>query len=327
MGMTHLDAYSRLPDVRVVAVADQKFATPGATVGRAGNIAGQSSGGFDLDSVKKYVEAIELINDPEVQAVDICAPTSSHKELALLAIKAGKSVFVEKPLARTSTDAREIAEAAAKAGVVLMPAHCMRFWPGWDWLKAAMNDKRFGAVQSASFVRLGSKPPTPFYNDGVASGGSHLDLHIHDTDFVLFLFGMPDAVTSFGRIGESGAVEHTVTRYHFGDTDALVTSEGAWTRDAEKRPFEMRYTVVFERATVVYNLGADPVMRVYQADKEPEAVLLSSDLGYALEVAEFARCAAARQNSPVVNGIDGYRALEIIEAELRSIETGQTFYL
>lgn len=324
MGMTHLDAYAQLPDARIVAVADQKFADPNATLGRAGNIPGQAAASFDLSHVKKYVTAAELLADPEVQAVDICAPTLAHKEIALQAIRAGKHLLVEKPLARTAADARELAAAAQAAGVVLMPAHCMRFWPGWDWLKEAIASGRYGAVRRAAFTRIGEKPGAPLYDNPAACGGAHLDLHIHDTDFVLHLFGMPRAVTSFGLPGAAGGIEHTITRYHYDGNDALITTEGGWTRTGEKRPFDMRYAVDFERASAVFDIAATPALRVYVKGSEPEAVTLSPKLGYAFEIAEFVRCAVAGKPSEIVTSTDGFNALEIIEAELRSIETGKT---
>ena len=330
MGLTHLAAYLQRKDVKVVAVADQKFATPGETIGREGNIAGHTTAaGEALDAITKYVSAEELLANPDVQAVDICAPTSAHKALALAAIRAGKHVLVEKPLARTSADANEVAAAARAAGVVLMPAHCMRFWPGWDWLKEAVVSGRYGAVESATFIRIGAKPPVPFYNDGVACGGAHFDLHIHDVDFIAFLFGRPAGVSSFGRVGESGAVEHTFTHYHFSGANAraLVTAEGAWTRDSEKRPFTMRYTVSFERASVVFDIAAAPSLFLYQPGQAPEAVALQPGMGYEYEIAEFVRCASAGKNSEVVSGDDGALVLEIIEAESRSIETGRTAFL
>lgn len=327
MGMTHFSAYAALPDVRVVAVADQKFSRPEETVGRAGNIAGQSAA-VDLTGVKKYVTAEELLADPEVTAVDICTPTLLHKTLALAAICAGKkAVLVEKPLARTAAEAREVLAAAEEKGTLLFPAHCMRFWPGWDWLKTAVAEACYGAVQSAAFTRLGAKPPVPLYNDAEAIGGAHLDLHIHDADFVQHVFGRPVAVTSFGRKGESGAIEHTITHYHFSDSDALVTAEGGWTRDAEKIPFVMRYAVTFERATAVYELGEKPSLRLYQAGKTAEEIPLADSLGYANELAEFVRCARAGQPSPLVNGADGVAALKLIEAELESIAAGKTINL
>ncbi|MDR1497803.1 MAG: Gfo/Idh/MocA family oxidoreductase [Puniceicoccales bacterium] len=323
MGTTHLNAYAERKDVTVVAVADAKFASAGTQVGRAGNIPGQSGTIAIPATATRYVTTTALLADPAVEAVDICLPTLAHKDAALEAIRAGKHVLVEKPLARTVADAREIADAARASGVVLMPAHCMRFWPGWDWLKEAVTDGRFGAVQSAEFIRIGAKPPVPLYNDGAACGGAHLDLHIHDTDFVLHLFGMPDAVTSFGRVGESGAIEHTFTHYHY-KGGALVTAEGAWTRDAEQRPFVMRYCVTFEQASVAFEFGTPPALTLYQAGKEPQAVALAPELGYEREIAEFVRCATSGVNSEIAPPDAGFHAIEIIEAELRSIESGTT---
>lgn len=328
MGMTHLEAYSQLDNVRVVAVADKKFAAPGFFHGREGNIAGQAAE-VATSTFRKYTDASALLAASDVMAVDICTPTHLHKELALAAIRAEKSVLVEKPLARTAADAYEMAAAARAAGVVLMPAHCMRFWRGWDWLKEAVESRRFGALESVAFTRIGAKPSVPFYNDGVNCGGAHLDLHIHDADFVLHLFGMPASVTSFGRFGESGAVEHTFTRYQFAGTGALVTAEGAWTRSSENRPFIMRFVATFECATAVYHFGASPELQLYQSGREPEAVALAPQpgLGYAGEVSEFVRCVEKGLASERVTAEDGARAIEIIEAELRSIETGKTIYL
>jgi predicted dehydrogenase len=353
MGATHLKAYLARTDARVIGVADEKFASPGAAVGRAGNIPGQDGAVPGLDAIPKHATAAALLADPAIRAVDICAPTSAHKALALAAIRAGKHVLVEKPLARTSADAREIAAAARAAGVVLIPAHCMRFWPGWDWLKDAVATRRYGAVESASFLRAGARPSAPFYYDAAACGGAHFDLHIHDADFVLHLFGMPAAVTSFGRADATGAIVHTFTHYHFeGDTanagdagnnaaagntaaaantadaantagvGALVTAEGAWTREAEARPFTMRYAVAFERASAVFDFGATPALTLFRAGHAPEPVPLAPGMGYEHEIAEFIRCAAAGRDSTVVTAEDGYRAIAIVEAETRSIESG-----
>ena len=73
MGFTHLSAYAKRGDVRVVAVADPLFSKPGAAPGRAGNLQGQS-GGESLEGIKKYARHEDLIADPEVQALDICVP-------------------------------------------------------------------------------------------------------------------------------------------------------------------------------------------------------------------------------------------------------------
>ncbi|MDR3229700.1 MAG: Gfo/Idh/MocA family oxidoreductase [Puniceicoccales bacterium] len=328
MGMTHFAAYKRHGRGRVVAVADQKFAS-GEAIGGVGNIVGQSSGA-DLGDCAKYAEAADLLADPNVAAVDICAPTPAHVPLALAAIRAGKHVLLEKPAAPTAAEARTLTDAAKAAGVVLMPAHCMRFWPGWDWLKNAVASGEYGAVLSATFTRIGAQPPSPFYHDGAASGGAHLDLHIHDTDFVAWVFGRPLAVTSFGRRDAGGAIFHTLTRYHYGADAAaapLVTAEGAWTREPEKRPFVMRYAVEFERASAGYEFGEPPVLTLYEKDAPPRQLPLASELGYDIETARFAECAAAGRECETSPAAAAVTALEIIGAEQRSLESGQTVRL
>ena len=78
----------------------------------------------------------------------------------------------------------------------------MRFWPGWSWLKTAIEDGRYGKVLAARFRRVSGPPgwSKGTYFKGAESGGALLDLHIHDTDFIQFLFGRPTSVFSACRI-------------------------------------------------------------------------------------------------------------------------------
>jgi predicted dehydrogenase len=119
--------------------------------------------------------------------VSICTPTDSHIELAMTALAAGRHVLVEKPVALRSAEVARLAQAAAPAGRVCMPAMCMRFWPGWEWLKERIEAGEFGRVRSATFQRVGAPPDwSAFYGDYARSGGPLHDLHIHDADFIRF---------------------------------------------------------------------------------------------------------------------------------------------
>jgi predicted dehydrogenase len=95
---------------------------------------------------------------------------------------------------------RKIVAAARSAKGFLLPAMCMRFWPGWAWLKDAVADNRYGKVLAARFRRVSESPgwSRDSYLNGAQSGGALLDLHIHDSDFVQFLFGLPKSVFSSG---------------------------------------------------------------------------------------------------------------------------------
>ena len=132
MGMTHLDVYGKRDDVKVVAIADRNDDLLHGRKQAKGNIEGQAQGGFDFDSVKKYSEGMDLINDPDIDVIDVCLPTFLHLEYGKAVLEAGKHLLLEKPLARTSADALELVEAAKKAKGFAMPAMCMRFLAGLD---------------------------------------------------------------------------------------------------------------------------------------------------------------------------------------------------
>src|SRR2546421_326613 len=175
-------------------------------------------------------------------------------EGATAALKTGKHVLCEKPLARTSAEGEKIAAAARSAKGFFMPAMCMRFWPQWAWLKQTIEKETYGKVLSATFRRVSSMPPG-WYKDGKISGGAALDLHIHDTDFIQHLFGMPAAVYSRGYTKTSDELDH-LTTYYIYENIPHVVAEGGWTL-APGAGFTMRYTVNFEHATADYDLARE----------------------------------------------------------------------
>jgi predicted dehydrogenase len=188
MGVTHLRAYLEAQGARIVAVCDAvRLPVDGVLQGVAGNI--KKSDDINLGpNVKVYRKLEELLADPDVELVDICTPTPLHPEQAIAALGAGRNVLCEKPLARTSAKGRDILRALETARGFLMPAMCMRFWPGWSWLKEAVEKQTYGRVYAAEFRRFSETPTWSkqgTYNAaGADLGGALFDLHIHDTDFV-----------------------------------------------------------------------------------------------------------------------------------------------
>ena len=323
MGGTHLDVYAKHDGVEVVAVSDL---VPDRLSGKeraAGNVEGQAQGSFDfgVPGLAKYAEGKELIADPNVELVDICLPTPLHAEYGIAALEAGKHLLVEKPLARTASDAHRLVEAADKAPGLTMCAMCMRFWPGWTWLKEAVADKRYGRTLAATFQRVTSHPGGPFYSDGEMAGGALLDLHIHDIDFVQYLFGMPASVSSFGYSKETTHVDHVITRYEY-QNGPLVVAEGGWALTAGYG-FTMRYTVNFEQATAAFDAGAAKPLMLFEVGKEPKAIELAPAMGYELEIDYLLKCIDSSQAPSVVTLADAAKAVVIAEAEEQSVKTGQ----
>jgi predicted dehydrogenase len=323
MGVTHLRAYQQVASARIVAVCDAvRLPVNGVLQGVAGNI--KKSDDIHLGpDVKVFRKLEEVLADPQVTLVDLCTPTPLHPEQAIAVLKAGKHVLCEKPIARTSAAAFEILRAEESAAGFLMPAMCMRFWPGWSWLKQVVEQKTYGKILAARFRRISEMPgwskQGTYTSAGSDLGGALFDLHIHDTDFVQFLFGRPRRVFSTGVTDAAGSINHVVTQYVYPNGPA-VSAEGGWLLT---KGFNMGYTLHCEHATLDFDLGrGKDAMQVIEEGKDPRFVTYEGPDGYGEEIKYVVECAQSGRRPSVVNARDGLTALEICEAEEKSLKTG-----
>ncbi|HZL34915.1 MAG TPA: Gfo/Idh/MocA family oxidoreductase [Tepidisphaeraceae bacterium] len=321
MGRTHYEAYQKIPDAQVVMVADQDARrAAGDLSGGWGNLNTGAITQLPMDRIRGVTNFQQLIDDPQVDLIDICTPTPGHVEATLAALASGKHVICEKPLAISSADARRIAEAAAKARGLFMPAMCVRFWPQWEWLKRAVDEGSYGAVRSAVFRRLGSMP-AGWFKEGKLSGGAVFDLHVHDTDFIYHLFGKPAGVFSRGYSKTSGEIDHLITQYLF-DAGPLVSAEGGWCM-ADGFPFAMKYVVNFDRATADYDSSrAEKPLIVYSNGKS-QAIEIPGTDGYVGELRYFLECIRTNTRPRRVTAQDAVISLQILEAEKKSVESAR----
>ena len=316
MGATHLAAWQSAMRAgypcRMAGVCDADPARRAGRLGAGGNlVTGSATAPFDPAEVRGYERAGDLIDDGGVDLVSICTPTDSHVDLAERAMRAGKHVLVEKPVALTADPVRRLARVAAECGVVCMPAMCMRFWPGWVLLKQAVDDGRFGAVKNVRFTRLGCRPAwSEFYRDPARSGGALVDLHIHDTDFIAHLFGPPESVAS------TGTVDHLTTIYHYANVPH-VAADGGWDQHPSF-PFTMRYLVNFEQATLDFDISRTPQLLVHQGGAS-SAIQLEATTGYDGEIRHFIDC-LAEGLTPSVTLEDATVTHAILDVERQSLE-------
>jgi len=321
MGRTHYEAYQEIENAQVVAVSDvDPKRAAGDLAGTGGNVLAGGLTQLPMDRIKGSTDYNDLLANPDVDVVDVCLPTTQHLEVAIAALKSGKHVLCEKPLARSSAEGEKIAAAATSAKGFFMPAMCMRFWPQWVWLKKAVDEKRYGKVTSATFRRVASMPPG-WYKDGRISGGAALDLHIHDTDFVQFLFGMPKAVYARGYTKTSGEIDHLTTHYLYDEVPHVV-AEGGWTL-APGYGFTMRYTVNFDNATADYDLAREKSPLLLIQSGKAESIDAGPGYGYAAELRYLIDCVRKNQRPTTVTADDGVRSLRIVEAEVKSTRTGE----
>lgn len=318
MGVTHLRCYQKIPRARIVAVCDPtRLPENGVLAGVNGNI--QKSAALVLAAdVKSYREFSELLADKNVDVIDLCSPTALHPAQTIAALKVGKHVVCEKPLAKNSVEAKKVLAVAAASKKFLMPAMCMRFWPGWAELKKIVTGKTYGNILAANFRRLSAKPA--WGNNGVHAGGALYDLHIHDTDFVNYLFGRPESVFSTGVQDKAGNIDHVVTQYFF-PCGPMVSAEGSW---LAATGFNMAFTLHCERATIDFDFARGAAaLQISEAGKKIRTVKLADGDGYGAELKYFLDCVARGEKPAVVTARDCVTALEICEAEEKSVRGGK----
>ena len=322
MGSTHLDIYSQISEVEVVAVADPNKSRLDGSNKAEGNISGQAQGSVAGLEAKQYIDGMDLIDDPDIELVDICVGTNLHFVFVEAALAKGKHVLVEKPLARTYDEAKKIVDLALNSSTNIMSAMCLRYWPAWVWLKKAIDNKEYGECLSLTCKRQTSHPPGTFYSNDDECGGALLDLHVHDTDFINYCFGMPRAVFSQGYKGPSGGIDHVATHYIYDQSQntPLVTAEGTWTMQ-EGYGFNMSYTANFEKATACYLLDSEETLKLFRSGHQPETIELKEGMGYEFEIRSFVDDILSNKAININLLKQAAESVAIIEAEMVSIKS------
>ena len=162
---------------------------------------------------RAYGSYLQLVEDPAIDAVYIASPHTQHAELAKLAIAAGKHVLIEKPLAVTAAQAREVAADAATAGVFAMEAMHTRFHPRTSVIEQLLADGVLGDIRTVH-ADLGYGFPVAHESrlyDPELAGGAILDLGVYSIWFVTFVLGRPREVVANGSLTETGVDRHSVT--------------------------------------------------------------------------------------------------------------------
>jgi len=325
MAVAHIRAYQQVEGVEISALCNPSGRNlDGDFSDVHGNIGSDEPVKLDMANVVAHRNLEDLLADESIDLIDITTPTFLHHEQALAAIASGKHVICEKPLARTSIEAREIVEAAENAKGYFMPAMCLRFWPEWALVKEYITDGRFGKPLSARFRRVAEAPAwgqTSFL-DGKKSGGALLDLHIHDADFAAYCFGRPTHLYAQGHSKVSGKIDHVLSQYTV-ECGAAVSAEGSWAM-AKGFGFTMAYTVNFENGTMDYDLArGNDALKLFEPDNEPQILKLDAGDGYTGQIAHLVESIQSGKAPTTVTASDGLTSVELCEAAEQSIESGK----
>lgn len=319
MGRMHFDNYERLMaeghPIALKAICD--VAIEQLKNAKAdGNIA-TSKDIYDLSAYALYDSIDAMLANEELDMIDITLPTYLHAELTCSLLERGYHVFCEKPMARHSADARRMAETAARTSKLLQIGQCLRFWPAYQYLQEVVADKRYGEATAGHFYR-GSGAPQGWFLKEELSGGCILDMHIHDTDMINWLFGKPEKVSAIGKKIIPGSGYDNVSS-HYGYPDGkVINAQADWTLEGD-HGFYMGFRVNFEKANLVFD---GSVLKVNPNDAPGFVPELPATDGYYGELRHFTDSILNGRSSGVITPENAALTLEIVEAEIRSADHG-----
>ena len=251
MGTVHISNYAHIPGCKVVAVCD---AAETARL-KAGEI-----------GAALYNDLDEMPAREEIDVVDVCTPTWLHKKHVMTALEAGRHVICEKPAALCKRDAAEMFGLAREKGLQLHIAHVVQYAPETKVLRELVESGEYGRVLDGEFLRLSGAPRWArdgWLFDKDRSGLLPFDLHIHDLDLIVSLFGEPETV-GWTSCGNKDAEYKEHYRFSYGYKDMNIVAEAAWYN--ADFPFTATWRVYFEKAVVVNN---GKTVTAYSSGHEP----------------------------------------------------------
>jgi predicted dehydrogenase len=321
MGRRHLLCYCGLRGVRVAAICDGDKMRLRNTRKITGNI-GQEGKSLKLDNIALYTDFDKMLAEQQLDSVSITLPTFMHRDFTVKAIDAGAHVLCEKPMAMSVSQCEEMISAARTNKRILQIGHCIRFWPEYVKAKEIVDSGRYGGVLTASFCRISPVPGWSWKNwliNAYKSGGAIFDLHIHDADYVQYLFGLPLAVRSQAVTGPSGGFDYVSTQYVY-DNPKVVVAEGGFVMSPDFK-FEMSFVISLEKATILYDCRSTPALQLYLTKGGCVIPKVESGDGWSREIEHFVKRITGQKTPKIISPIDSLNAVKIVLAEKQSAKT------
>ncbi|MEM2105678.1 MAG: Gfo/Idh/MocA family oxidoreductase [Candidatus Bathyarchaeia archaeon] len=300
-GRNHARVYKEMAETELLAVCDVDSERAKAAAKQFG--------------VKPYTRTENMLKMSDIEAVSICTWSTSLAKEAMKAIKAGKHVLIEKPMATNIKQAKQLLEAAEKAKVHITVGFLMRFIPGMQHIKKAIKEKTIGELVCATAKRVSEWP------ERIGDVGVVKDTAIHDIDVMRYLFG-GEPIAVFAK---TGSMKHKKFEDY---AQIMLTFDGGRSAFIESNwltPYKTRILTVTGSAAIM-KLDYITQELTVESAKETVQPRLAWQEPLKLELQHFARCILGKEK-PLITGVDGLKALEIAEAALMSSAKGKVIKL
>ena len=300
-GRNHARVFKELAETELLAICD-------IDPERARNVANQFG-------VKPYTNTGNMLKNEDIEAVSICTWSTSLAKEALKALKAGKHVLVEKPMAANAKQAEQLINTAEREGLHLTVGFLMRFIPGLQRIRKEVESKTLGKPVCATAKRVSQ------WSDRIGDVGVVKDTAIHDLDVMRYVFN-EDPVSVYAKTGN-------MRHKRFEDyAQIMLTFKGGQSAFIESNwltPYKTRILIV---------TGSEAIMKLdyitqeltIENAKETLQPRYTMQEPLKLELQHFAKCITSKEK-PVITGMDGLKALRTAEAALKSSATGKVVKL
>ena len=260
----------------------------------------------DQLGVNYYSSSTRMLKNESIEAVSICTWSTSLAKEALKALIAGKHVLVEKPMATNTRSAKRLLETSEKNGLHLTVGFLMRFIPGLQHVREAVEKKKIGELVCATAKRVSQWP------ERIGDVGVVKDTAIHDIDVMQYVFN-EDPIGVYAKVG-------SMRHRKFEDYAQIMLTY----KDGKSAFIESNWLTPYKTRTLTVT-GSDAIMRLdyitqelwIEAAKENLQPKYPWQEPLKLELQHFSDCILKKQK-PMVTGADGLRALKIAEAALKS---------
>jgi predicted dehydrogenase len=224
-------------------------------------------------------------------------------------------------MSRDLADAERMVAESRKTGKILHVGHVLRYWGQYVEAKKIAESGAHGPLRYARFIRHGGKPSWAAGNwlaDPSKSGGAVLDLHIHDVDSALWMFGQPKNVHVVGRSDDNLPMSIDATWTY--QTGAQIQLHGRWDRQP-KAPFRFAFSLEFDRASLYCDLASGAKLQLIEGDTTTDLPFESTS-GYQIQINDVINAVANNRRQTYVSPES---ALDTMRMTLRHLEEAQSF--
>ncbi len=302
MGGHHFNVYKGIEDCKVVAVADVRTDMAKEKV--------------NDESVHIYSNMDDLLANETVDMVDICTPSYMHADMSIKTLQMGINTLSEKPMTINSADAERIIKAAEKSDAKFMVAHVVRFMAPYAYLADEIKKSEMGELLRLDMKRVGGVPRwswEDWMRDCKKSGGTPIDLSIHDIDFVQSVLGQPDEVNGvYHKMNNDN--DFIVANMTFGKT--VVSTEGTWYN--YDLPFDASFRAVFQNGYIqlkdnkLYKNGEEVELNA-EDEHIDSGINVSGTDGYATEIKYFIDCVKNNVSPDFVSPESSKASVSLVE--------------